>query len=90
MQMVLHCVNRKENAKFLGTILFQKYQIIQELFHYFTSMIAACLFPKGKPTLTVVDPGFPRQDANRRGGAPTYFLAIFAKKLHEIEEKIAP
>ena len=37
---------------------------------------------------TVADPGFPRGGgANpKRGEAPTYYLVIFSRKLHENEE----
>ena len=36
---------------------------------------------------SVADPGFPRGGgANRKGGAPTYYLANFSRKLHENEE----
>ena len=36
---------------------------------------------------TVADPGFPRGGgANHKGGAPTYYLAKFSRKLHENEE----
>ena len=35
----------------------------------------------------MADPGFPRGGgANPRGGAPTYYLANFSRKLHENEE----
>ena len=35
----------------------------------------------------VADPGFPRGGgANPKGGAPTYYLANFSRKLHENEE----
>ena len=35
----------------------------------------------------MVDPGFPRGGgANPKGGAPTYYLANFSRKLHENEE----
>ena len=35
----------------------------------------------------VVDPGFPRGGgANPKGGAPTYYLVNFSRKLHENEE----
>ena len=37
--------------------------------------------------LSVADPGFPRGGgANPKGEAPTYYLAIFSRKLHENEE----
>ena len=37
--------------------------------------------------LSVVDPGFPRGGGtNPKGGAPTYYLANFSRKLHENEE----
>ena len=36
---------------------------------------------------SVADPGFPRGGgANPRGGAPTYYLVNFSRKLHENEE----
>ena len=36
---------------------------------------------------SVADPGFPRGGgAKPRGGAPTYYLANFSRKLHENEE----
>ena len=36
---------------------------------------------------TVADPGFPRGGgANPKGGAPTYYLANYSRKLHENEE----
>ena len=36
---------------------------------------------------SVADPGFPRRGgANPKGGAPTYYLANFSRKLHENEE----
>ena len=35
----------------------------------------------------MADPGFPRGGgANLKGGAPTYYLANFSRKLHENEE----
>ena len=38
-------------------------------------------------SIAVADPGFPRGGgANPKGGAPTYYLANFARKLHEKEE----
>ena len=38
-------------------------------------------------SLAVADPGFPRGGgANPKGGAPTYYLANFSRKLHENEE----
>ena len=38
-------------------------------------------------TFSVADPGFPRGgSANPKGGAPTYYLANFSRKLHENEE----
>ena len=37
--------------------------------------------------VAVADPGFPRgEGANPKGGAPTYYLANFSRKLHENEE----
>ena len=37
--------------------------------------------------LSVADPGFPRGGGtNPKGGAPTYYLANFSRKLHENEE----
>ena len=38
-------------------------------------------------SLSVADPGFPRGGGtNPKGGAPTYYLANFSRKLHENEE----
>ena len=38
-------------------------------------------------TRSVADQGFPRGGgANPKGGAPTYYLANFSRKLHENEE----
>ena len=40
---------------------------------------------------TVADPGFPRGGgANSPGGAPTYEIAKFSEKLHEIERIWTP
>ena len=34
----------------------------------------------------VADPGFPKGGDVKPGGAPTYYLANFSRKLHENEE----
>ena len=41
--------------------------------------------------ISVVDLGFPRRWAGKRGGrASNYFLPISSRKLHEIERKVGP
>ena len=45
------------------------------------------LIEAGADVNAVADPGFPRGDgASPKGGAPTYYLANFSRKLHENEE----
>ena len=42
---------------------------------------------RGQHCKPVGDPGFPRGGgANPKGGAPTYYLANFSRKLHKNEE----
>ena len=36
----------------------------------------------------VADPGLPREEVHQPRGAPTYYLAIFSRKLHENEETL--